>query len=114
MNHSKFAINQKVWYILIEGNEEGPYSIGQLRHDLRVKPETLARRSDWDKWLPIYKIKELKKIFEEEVEEEEEQKAGVFRHDVIAARHTEPGPFLDLLILLAIALLLWIIFQVFQ
>lgn len=56
---------KKVWYIKFGENQEGPYSVEQLRSDRRITPETLVWRKGFSNWVPIGKVPELKVIFED-------------------------------------------------
>lgn len=55
-----------VWYIKIDGREEGPYSVGQLKRDCRITPDTLVRKKGSKSWTPIRYVAELKEIFADE------------------------------------------------
>ena len=71
----------KIWYINVEGREEGPYSFLDLKRDPRLTPDLLVRRNDWPKnqWIPIRNVKELQDLFkddEDETEEPESKKGG--------------------------------------
>lgn len=56
---------EKIWYIRILGEEEGPYSFIDLRSDPRVTPEVEAKKKDWPYFVPIGKIAELKDLFQD-------------------------------------------------
>jgi hypothetical protein len=56
---------EKVWYLLIKGNKEGPFSFAELKQDLRLTPDTLVWRKGFPKWVPIRFVPELKELFEE-------------------------------------------------
>lgn len=53
----------KIWYININGRMEGPFSIADLKRDQRITPDTLARKADRDRWVPMRAIPELKILF---------------------------------------------------
>ena len=97
----------KIWYIYIDGREEGPFSKRELRHDLRITPQTLARKEGSSAWLPIGSIQELSDIFEEK----EEEKDPILKH--AAARVDElaldlqPNPPLLFFVVIALLLLLY-------
>jgi hypothetical protein len=52
----------KIWYLLINGNQEGPFSFEDLKRDNRLTLDTLARKDDWKIWKPIREIPELIKV----------------------------------------------------
>jgi len=56
----------KIWYIKIEEEPEGPYSVEELRWDSRVSPSTLAWREGMPAWLPMRQIPELVVLFSDE------------------------------------------------
>jgi len=56
---------EKIWMLLIEGKEEGPFSFNDLRKDPRITPQTLARRLDSANWKKIGSIPELQQLFVE-------------------------------------------------
>lgn len=57
----------KIWFIEVDLKVEGPYSVEDLKRDLRITPDTLAWQEGSDQRLPIRAIKELKKVFEDDV-----------------------------------------------
>lgn len=58
----------KIWFILIEGKKYGPFSIEELKADVRITPDTLVWRDGFPNWVPIRAVKELKEVFEDEEE----------------------------------------------
>lgn len=56
----------KVWLIIIDEKEEGPYSIRDLKNDPRFTPDTLTKHIKSQYWVQARFIPELKKIFEDE------------------------------------------------
>lgn len=60
----------KIWYILLDGKEEGPFSQGQLLFQNGFNPDTLTRKEGSSKWLPARKISELRSLFEDKEPEE--------------------------------------------
>jgi hypothetical protein len=55
----------KEWYIDLEGKVEGPYSILDLRADVRITPDTLVWKEGFSKWVPIGSVKELEDVFKD-------------------------------------------------
>lgn len=105
---------EKVWYLLINDIEEGPYSFGQLRSDNRITPETLARKFDWKAYRPIGKIPELKRLFEDPIDLKElsdlQKPSGYPSNDeIVALQYNRQNPIF-LLLLMIIALLIFLIF----
>lgn len=64
----------KIWYILVNGKEEGPFSVEELKNETLITPDTLAWKEGFEKWIPIRNIPELQIIFkdEEEVKSDED------------------------------------------
>lgn len=54
------------WFVLLNGNQAGPYSVAQLKRMEEITPDTLAWRKGMIKWLPIREIPELKELFKDE------------------------------------------------
>lgn len=66
---------EKIWFIQVDGREEGPYSLTDLVSDQRLTPDTLVWREGFDEWKAAKEIPELQFLFEEEsapVDEEQE------------------------------------------
>ena len=59
----------KVWFIEINGNKEGPYSYSDLKNDPRLTPDTLIWKKGYSRWVPIRYVSELKKLFEDDSSE---------------------------------------------
>jgi len=90
----KIVSDTREWYIKIEGKKEGPYSVMELRHDQRITPETLVWKKGFEKWVPIGKVRELRKVFADEEELEPEQKD--FEHGELPTRITPDGLVIDM------------------
>lgn len=56
-------LKEKLWFVIIDEYEEGPFSIEDLLDDLRITEETLAWKEGLSEWLPIKKIAELAPFF---------------------------------------------------
>jgi len=52
-----------VWYIKVDKEPEGPYSVEDLRWDSRITLTTLAWREGMSSWLPMKEIPELAALF---------------------------------------------------
>lgn len=64
----------KIWYILIKENQEGPFSVEELKQDPRITLDTLALKQGWETWKPIRDIPELAKLFQKEAPSRKPQK----------------------------------------
>ncbi len=58
---------ENIWFILIAGKKEGPYSFVQLRNHKEITPDTLVWREGFAKWIPIREVSELAKVFQDEI-----------------------------------------------
>lgn len=57
---------EKLWYLKINGQQEGPYSLLELKGDLRITPDTLVRKEGWQDWKRSGDVPELNPLFEDE------------------------------------------------
>ena len=109
-----FAL-EKIWFILINGERKGPFSVSELKQIPELTPDTLAWREGFVNWVPIRNIPELRELFEEkdETQEDEEQAARrtPLRDDTISLEFSEPPLFLWLLFVVLV--LLYVIFQLY-
>lgn len=58
----------KEWFIFINGIQQGPYTLLELRHHDDVTPDTLVWKEGFVDWIPIRNVPELKEIFKDEQE----------------------------------------------
>ncbi len=56
----------QVWFVQIAQHEEGPFSLAELKKDLRLTPDTLVWKEGFPQWIPIGKVPELKEVFADE------------------------------------------------
>lgn len=103
---------EKIWYILIDGKSEGPFSSRQLVKDPRVGLETLVWKEGMDNWTPLKRIRELRRLFEAKSQNEEEAAPFIRpENDEIALDYGKDPQFQLLLLLLAIVLTLYVFYQ---
>jgi len=100
------------WYIKLNDLEEGPFSIEELKKDLRITPETLVRKKGWTEWLPIGEVKELKEIFEDDTEpeiggSEENSPDKIFDDQITLSAQSDPGNFI-LWVIIILLILIWL------
>lgn len=104
---------EKIWYIKIRGKQQGPYSIKQLKWMRDVTPDTLTWNPKLKAWVPMRSIPELKEVFKDPEEQEEEEQ--LFKKDkkisselVMELQTTPPSlPFWFFVALTLAALLVW-------
>ena len=113
---------EKIWHIDIEGNREGPYSIEDLRRDVRITPDTLVWKKGFSLWVPIRNVPELKEVFADEVEhkdseEPDETKGGGIASTEVSDQLTiairEDPPYFFLWILMAAILVSYLFYQLY-
>ncbi|MCB1135374.1 MAG: DUF4339 domain-containing protein [Chlamydiia bacterium] len=63
---------QRVWFVRVDGQTEGPYTGLELRDDPRVSLDSLVWKAGFPDWVPLREVPTLARLFEEEPEEEEE------------------------------------------
>jgi hypothetical protein len=108
----------KIWFIIIGEQEEGPYSILDLKNDRRITPDTLVWRDGLPRWFPIRNVEELKEIFEDEKEPTNEQETqGVSKkklqdNEVIALRQDPPYYYLWMIV--ALILVCYVIYEYYR
>lgn len=56
----------KEWFILVNGNQEGPYNLKELKRHPQVTPDTLVWKKGWKEWVAIRYVSELKDLFKDE------------------------------------------------
>jgi hypothetical protein len=100
---------EKEWFILIDGRKEGPYSIFDLKRDPRFTPDTSVWKKGFAQWVPAREVKELKKVFKDQIEEENEkeheQELRLKGTQEILTAHLHPSYFIWWVIIIIIVLL---------
>ena len=104
---------EKIWYIKIHGNREGPFSILDLKRDKRITPTTLVWRKGFDCWQEIRYVPELQVIFEEDeafIEREYGENDSQYPDDeiVLEMRRKDPGKWIWAVVVVIILLYLWL------
>ncbi len=96
---------KKGWFIKIGDQQYGPYTIEELKSHALITPDTLVRPDDSEEWRRIGDIEELSEVFEdavEDVEEEFEESCPPSGEDLVATMYLRP----NLWIIWAVILLL--------
>lgn len=109
---------EKIWFIIIDGRKEGPFSVEDLHDDKRINPDTLAWKAGLLNWLPIRDIKELQELFKDEPEtdnhdDDEEQNIiveprPIEDNEVISLR--KDPPYLNIWFILALFLIFYTLY----
>lgn len=53
----------KEWYIKLDGNREGPFTVLELRYHKRFTPDTLVWKKGFIRFIKARKVPELKIVF---------------------------------------------------
>lgn len=61
-------MQDKIWFIIVDDQKEGPYSILDLKYHSRMTPDTLVWKEGFKNWIPARKVPELKTLFKDEEE----------------------------------------------
>lgn len=62
----------KIWFIIIDNKSTGPFSCVELRANSGITPDTLVWKEGFDGWKKIRDVPELKKLFEEDSKQNDE------------------------------------------
>lgn len=103
----------KIWYLWVNGKEEGPYSFNEIRCHPALTPNLLVRQEGSKQWVPIRNVPELKQLFEDAEEltlPEKEENIGKPDGDELTLSLQEPSPFWFWLLVIAIVLVYIIIY----
>lgn len=113
---------KKIWYIIVDTEQEGPYTVQELFNDDRVDEDTLAWREGFNSWQRIRDIPELKELFErqpakgapteKEAELEESEKAPPPDELVLEYGGKDPTPQL-LIAAMVILLLTYLMYKMY-
>lgn len=68
----------KIWFILIDGKREGPFSYEDLKNDTRLTPDTLIWKTGFPDWKKIRDVPELKDLFKDEPDQIEQKENEIF------------------------------------
>lgn len=61
-------MQNRIWYIKVDDQKKGPYSIQELKFHPRMTPDTLVWKEGFKNWIPARKVAELKSLFEDSEE----------------------------------------------
>ena len=105
---------KKIWFLDINGQLKGPYSVRDLKRDSRVTPDTLVWKEGFAHSVPIRNVPELKEVFTDKEPRKEEPSTGPERmgakqlNDLMIMEMSQEPPFLMWVILvLTLFLLAW-------
>ena len=105
---------KKIWYLDIRGKLEGPYSVKDLKRDIRLTPDTLVWKEGFAHAVPIRNVPELKSVFTDDepvpLEEPKKKIEGKQQNDLLLMEMSHEPPFLIwALIILTLFIVAWIL-----
>jgi hypothetical protein len=108
---------EKIWFINIKGQKEGPFSIFDLKRDLRITPDTMVWKEGFSKWKKIRDVQELKEVFADEKQSkknllDKNHVALTSQEEIILDLRKDPPYFFWMLIIL-LAIALYVSTQIF-
>lgn len=106
---------EKIWYILMDGKKEGPYSIFDLMEETRLSPDTLVWKEGFEDWVSLKEVPELQSLFEEpapEVEEEVEEPLPVDEELTLQVEEPPP-PFLYYFIFVVVIITVYFLIKLY-
>ena len=59
-------LDVKEWFVIIENQQLGPYSLLDLKREARFTPDTLVWRKDFKEWIKARFVPELRILFKDE------------------------------------------------
>ena len=67
-NEKSIDPDVKEWFIIIENQQSGPYSLLDLKKEPRFTPDTLVWRKGFQEWIKARFVPELQMVFKDEPE----------------------------------------------
>ncbi|QLH34784.1 MAG: DUF4339 domain-containing protein [Parachlamydiaceae bacterium] len=55
-------MQSKIWFIYLEGQKEGPFTLLELKRHPRMTPDTLVWKEGFKTWIPARKVPELQSL----------------------------------------------------
>ena len=96
----------KIWYILVDGKEEGPFSQEQLLLHKSFTPDTLTRKKGSAVWIPARKVPELSSLFEDKEPDPQSKIKTTDIGDTDSIAISADPPFFSFWLMLIIGILL--------
>lgn len=56
--------NKPIWFIIVDGKKEGPYSLKKLKNHPKITPLSLVWKKGFSKWVPMGSLKEFQGLFQ--------------------------------------------------
>ncbi|MFA6916680.1 MAG: DUF4339 domain-containing protein [Parachlamydiales bacterium] len=97
----------KIWYLWVNGKEEGPFSLAEVQSHPALTPDLYVRKEGSDKWTPARHVPELQRLFEDPQEIAPEIKKTPLLNpagDELTLSYQDPSSFWFWLLVLGIVL----------
>lgn len=104
----------KIWYIFVNGKEEGPFTDVELSRHPSFNPDTLVRREGSSSLIPARKIPELRHLFEDKKPKEEAPSPKIILEDGDSLAISADPPFFSFWLMLVIGILLILFYLLSQ
>lgn len=110
---------EKEWYIILDNQQGGPFSLYDLKRNPRFTPDTLVWKKGYKEWTPARLVLEMKELFKDSPEsvplhEKPEMSNGLkgdYAQDNQATLTLQQDPYpLMLLIILVLLLILYVFY----
>lgn len=109
---TNFNLTSKEWWILIDGKEEGPFDLYDLKIHPRFTPDTWVRREGEKKWRQARDVMDLKEVFKDpstnREQKETDKKIG---HEEIALELREDPPHFFIWLVLLLLVLIYVFYR---
>lgn len=60
--------NVQEWFVIIDNQQAGPYSLAELKRNPRFNPDTLVWKRDFQEWIKARFVPEMQEVFKDEPE----------------------------------------------
>jgi hypothetical protein len=102
----------KEWFIIVNQQQQGPYSLFDLKREPSFTPDTLVWREGFQEWIRARFVPELQEVFKDEPESrplygpenKKEVQSDLGQHQATLALNQDPYQFLLWILLLLLTL----------
>lgn len=114
-------VNTKEWFAIFDDQQQGPYSLLDLKRDKRFTPDTLVWKKGFQEWILARFVPEMKDLFKDEPESKplhEPEKGTALEPDLGQGQATltmQQDPYqLFLWILVLILVIVYTFYQLYK
>lgn len=109
---SKEERDLKQWFIIVENQQLGPFSLQDLKREPRFTPDTLVWKKDFKEWIEARFVLELQKLFKDDPDphsvyqppQEKGQKGDFHDNQDVLTMQQDPYQFILWVVLLFLIL----------